>query len=388
MPPSEAAPALPEATLASLLEARAARFSHRAAILAPGRWELSYGALWEQIAAATQQLRRLGLGRRDRVAIVLPNGPEAATAFLAVACSAIAAPLNPAYTREEFEFYLADLHASALLVGQDPNRNALEAARRLGVPLLRLVGAPGAPAGSFRLEGTPGKPSEDDSGAPEDTALLLHTSGTTSKPKLVPLTHRNLCVSARNIALSLQLDGRDRCLNVMPLFHMHGLAAALLASLYAGASVVCSSGFRAGEFFEWLSQFRPSWYTSVPTIHQAVLAARRRMPHRVGDTSLRLIRSCSSALAPQLMAELEDTFEVPVIEAYGMTEAAHQVASNPLPPGQRKPARWDGLQEWKSFSWTRRESRRVAGAAAKSRCGEKRSLPAIWTTPEPTKPPL
>lgn len=283
-------------------------------------------------------MRELGIGRRDRVAIVLPNGPEAATAFLATACAAIAAPLNPAYKSSEFEFYLSDLHPKALLVDEQPNPAALEAAHRLDIPILRVMTAPSAPAGSFHLEGrAAGRFADEDCGAPDDTALLLHTSGTTSKPKLVPLTHRNLCASARNIAASLELDASDRCLNVMPLFHIHGLAAALLASIHAGASLVCSPGFRAAEFLGWLREFRPTWYTAVPTVHQAILASGKQFRSLFKEVPLRFLRSCSAALAPQLMAELEDTFEVPVIEAYGMTEAAHQIATNPLPPGERKP---------------------------------------------------
>lgn len=338
MPVAERAGSPQLRTIASLLEDQAKRLGNHPAILAPGRTALSYAALHEQIEAVSGQMRELGIGRRDRVAIVLPNGPEAATAFLATACAAIAAPLNPAYKSSEFEFYLSDLRPKALLVGEEPNPGAIEAARRFHIAILRLVTPPGAPAGSFRLDGrAAGRLPDGDCGGPDDTALLLHTSGTTSKPKLVPLTHGNLCASARNIAASLELDASDRCLNVMPLFHIHGLAAALLASVHAGASLVCSPGFRAAEFLGWLQEFRPTWYTAVPTIHQAVLASGKQFHSLFREIPLRFLRSCSAALAPPLMAELEDTFEVPVIEAYGMTEAAHQIACNPLPPGDRKP---------------------------------------------------
>jgi acyl-CoA synthetase (AMP-forming)/AMP-acid ligase II len=187
---------------------------------------------------------------------------------------------------------------------------------------------------------------------------VLHTSGTTSRPKIVPLTHGNLACNAQNIARSLTLTPDDRCLNVMPLFHVHGLVGAVLGSLAAGASVVCTPGFNAAVFFEWLPEFYPTWYTAVPTMHQAALAhfpAASAVGHTTPDpvarrgsggtsdavapfrTSLRFIRSCSSALPPKLMAELEAAFGVPVIEALGMTEASHQVASNPLPPRARKP---------------------------------------------------
>jgi acyl-CoA synthetase (AMP-forming)/AMP-acid ligase II len=166
---------------------------------------------------------------------------------------------------------------------------------------------------------------------------MLHTSGTTSRPKLVPLTHRNLCASARNIAATLSLGPADRILHVMPLFHIHGLVAGLLAPLLSGGSVFCTSGFNALKFFAWMDEARPTWYSAVPTMHQAILARAGRNREVISRSPLRFIRSSSASLPPQVMAKLEETFSAPVIEAYAMTEAAHQMASNPLPPRQRKP---------------------------------------------------
>ena len=171
----------------------------------------------------------------------------------------------------------------------------------------------------------------------EDVALLLHTSGTTSRPKLVPLTQQNLCVSAANIRTALQLTAADRCLNIMPLFHIHGLVGAVLSSLAAGGSVVCTPGFCAPQFFGWLDEFQPTWYTAVPTMHQGILARAAGNEEIIARRRIRFVRSASSALAPQLMADLERVFQAPVLEAYGMTEASHQIASNPLPPQGRKP---------------------------------------------------
>ena len=169
-----------------------------------------------------------------------------------------------------------------------------------------------------------------------DVALVLHTSGTTSKPKIVPLTQTNIFASAFSIKTTLALTDSDRCLNVMPLFHIHGLIGALVSSLTAGGSIVCTPGFYAPRFFEWIEEFHPTWYTAVPTMHQAILARSPSNREVIERCPLRFIRSCSSALPPQVMAELEGAFNVPVIEAYGMTEASHQVASNPLPPRERK----------------------------------------------------
>jgi len=170
-----------------------------------------------------------------------------------------------------------------------------------------------------------------------DTALVLHTSGTTARPKIVPLLQRNVIASSGNIARTLSLSPDDVCLNIMPLFHIHGLIAATLASLSAGARVCCTPGFNGLKYFGWLDAVKPTWVTAVPTMHQAILSRAARNEEIVARSRLRLIRSSSAALAPQVMAELEKTFRTPVIESYGMTEAAHQMASNPLPPRARKP---------------------------------------------------
>ncbi len=308
------------------------------AILAPERPHLTHGALRALMRDTVERLNALGIGRGDRVAIVLPNGPEMATAFVSVAAGATTAPLNPAYREDEFDFYLSDIGAKALLVTPDEAGPAVTVAERRGIAILRLVPDTDGPAGAFTIEGSPiGTAARPGLAEPGDAALLLHTSGTTSRPKLVPLAHANLAASAAHIGATLQLTPDDRCLNIMPLFHIHGLIAAVLSSLAAGASTYCSPGFNALRFFAWLSEAQPTWYTAVPTMHQAILARAARNADAIAAAKLRFIRSSSSSLPPQVMAELEALFGCPVIEAYGMTEATHQMASNPLPPAARKP---------------------------------------------------
>jgi acyl-CoA synthetase (AMP-forming)/AMP-acid ligase II/acyl carrier protein len=301
--------------------------------MAPGRAPLTYGRLREHVTHTVGVLNHMGYGRNDRIAIVLPNGPDMASAFLSVASGATCAPLNPLYSPDEFEFYLSDLQSSALIVQSGEPSHAITAARKLNVPVIELK--PLREAGLFELSGERGMPAGTNFSGPGDTAIILHTSGTTSRPKRVPLTHANLCASAYNITGSLRLDKNDRCLNVMPLFHIHGLVGALLSSVLAGGSTVCTPGFIAPEFSGWLREFRPTWYTAVPTIHQKILELARNDPAL--PDSLRFIRSASSALPVSLMRGLEERFGVPVIEAYGMTEASHQIAANPLPPLARKP---------------------------------------------------
>ncbi len=310
------------------------------AIGAPEREALTYAGLAKLADDTGRALNDFGIGRNDRVAIVLPNGPEMAATFVAIGANATTAPLNPAYREEEFAFYLEDLSAKALVVMENDTTAAVAAAEKLNIPVLRVSVPSGAPAGQFELftEGAAaGQPSASGAAAEEDVALVLHTSGTTSRPKIVPLTHGNVCASARHIVATLSLTAADRCLNIMPLFHIHGLIAATLSSLAAGASVWCTPGFNALRFFTWTDEIKPTWYTAVPTMHQAILARAPRNKEAVERLNLRLIRSSSSSLPPQVMLALEEVFGAPVIEAYGMTEAAHQMASNLLPPGKRKP---------------------------------------------------
>ena len=304
------------------------------AIVVPAGVRLTYSELREQVAATADHLAQLGVGRDDRVALVLPNSAEAIVLFLAAATVGTAAPLNAAYKEDEFRFYLQDTHARVLVV--PPGQG--EAARRAmpsGVALVEahfsgqgaLALESGAPRDQTRTAGTPGD---------DDVALVLHTSGTTSRPKLVPLRHRNLFASAGNIASTYGLAPSDVALCVMPLFHIHGLMASAMATFRSGGLVVVPSKFDPMTFWPTLHDHRATWYSAVPTMHQLLLM-RNRGERPPGAEGLRFIRSSSSALAPETMAQLESTFGAPVVEAYGMTEASHQMASNALPPAPRRP---------------------------------------------------
>jgi oxalate---CoA ligase len=311
------------------------------AFAASGCPPLTYGGLRAHIERTVASLNRLGIGRNDRVALVLPNGTEMATAFVAVAAGATSAPLNPAYRADEFEFYLSDLNAKALIVERGSASPALGVATKLKIPVIEIVRAGSDPAGVFEL--VPADNSKTTAAAsggyakPDDVALVLHTSGTTSRPKIVPLSQRNVCASAGHIRDILNLTPADRGLSIMPLFHIHGLIGSVLSTLCAGGSVFCTPGFNALKFFAWMDEAKPNWYTAVPTMHQAILARAANNREIIARHPLRFIRSSSSSLPPQVLHELEQVFSAPVLESYGMTEAAHQMTSNPLPPRPHKP---------------------------------------------------
>src|SRR5262249_17121246 len=190
---------------------------------------------------------------------------------------------------------------------------------------------------TFSCSGPAGAPVDTGYPDDDDIALMLHTSGTTSRPKRVPLTHRNLMTSARNVSSWYGLGPDDISLCVMPLFHVHGLVASTLSTLKVGGTVVVVPRFNPLSFWQTVEEHRATWFSAVPTIHQVLLARSRQGSRPQGIEHLRFIRSCSAPLPPQTMIAIEERFGLPVVEAYGMTEAAHQMTSNPLPPAGRRP---------------------------------------------------
>ena len=279
------------------------------------------------------RLAHLGVGRGTRVAVVIKDGPLfLRTLFALTTLGAAVSPLNPAYKRDEYRFYLDDLQPEMLLapVGElDQLREAsgesvrvVDVEDRSGVPILSESGRVADGQAVF------------EAAQPDDVALLLHTSGTTSRPKQVPLTQRNLMASARTIAHFYALRADDISYCTMPLFHVHGLVASAFSAFAAGGSVVVPRRFAPSTFWRHVRTHGVTWFSAGPTLHQMIL---ERSDGEGPPTSLRFARSCSSALSPALMARIEEALGVPVVEAYGMTEASHQMASNPLPPAQRKP---------------------------------------------------
>src|SRR5688500_13269940 len=327
MTPSDAAPT----TLLGLLASIPA---DRTAIIIPEQnIRITYGALRRQVVAVAETLAARGIGRGYRVGRALPNGLPTIVAFLAASEAGTAAPLNPGYKEDEFRFYLEDTNARVLLL---PAEGAEEARRAAGdrVPILTVEMDS---TGRVSLSGVTGRRAYNPPGV-DDVALILHTSGSTGRPKRVPLSHANLSISARNVARSYALSEADVSLCVMPLFHVHGLVASTLGTLATGGTVVVPSKFNPLSFWRVARGYGPTWSAAVPALHQLPLArADPTAGKPAGAEKLRFIRSCSASLPPQVMHALAAAFGAPVLEAYGMTEAAHQMASNPLPPGTRKP---------------------------------------------------
>jgi acyl-CoA synthetase (AMP-forming)/AMP-acid ligase II len=304
------------------------------ALLAPDDGcEISHERLGVEVEALAMRLAGAGVRRGDRVALVLPNGPEIVELLFALcALGAAAAPLNPAYTRSEFEFFLADIEPRLMILPAAEGKPARDS-RPGSVTVVDLVSRPGtAPlllVGGHEVAPTPFA----DAGGPDDVALVLHTSGTTSRPKQVPLLQRNLTAAARTIQSFYRLGADDVTYCAMPLFHIHGLVASTLASLAGGGSVVAARRVAPRRFWAQARDARVTWLSAGPTLHEMLLDQRDESGP---PSSLRFVRSCSSALSPALMQRAEELYAAPMLEAYGMTEASHQMASNPLPPQRRQ----------------------------------------------------
>jgi acyl-CoA synthetase (AMP-forming)/AMP-acid ligase II len=305
--------------------------AHTAVIVPEDNLKITYAELKRQVRDVAESLAALGIGRGDRVGIALPNGLPIIVTLLAAAEAGTAAPLNPAYREDEFKFYLDDTNAKVLLLPSDGADEARKAAGST-VPLACVAMTNGRVTIVAVSDRTAVVPPVAD-----EPALILHTSGSTGRPKRVPLAHSNLRISAANVARTYALGPTDVSLCVMPLFHVHGLVASTLATLSTGGTVVVPAKFTPLSFWRIARDYGATWYSAVPTIHQLLLARADRTARPAGAERLRFIRSCSASLPPQVMHDLEAAFGAPVLEAYGMTEAAHQMASNPLPPAARKP---------------------------------------------------
>ncbi|MBN9386881.1 MAG: AMP-binding protein [Chloroflexi bacterium] len=305
------------------------------ALVAPGRPDLTYGQLRRNIETLAAQLNSFGLGRGDRIAIAMPNGPDMVLAYFGAALAATAAPLNPKYKQEEFAFYYEDTQAKALITLP----GTLELAHAAVLPGMAIIEAIPNDDGTLRFElksgGGEARPVE--LAQADDVAMILHTSGTTSRPKRVPIRHRNMVASAGNIGGTYQLGPSDRALCVMPLFHIHGIVASMLSTLASGGTLIApQNGFNALEFWNIVDTYKPTWYSAVPTMHQMLLARSDRNLEVIKANPFRFIRSSSASLPPVVMERMEEVFGAPVLESYGMTEATHQMASNPLPPKPHK----------------------------------------------------
>lgn len=306
------------------------------ALVAPEKPTLTYGQLRQNVVELAAKLNSFGIGRGDRISIAIPNSPEMVITYLAAVTCATAAPLNPKYKQEEFAFYYEDTNSAALIVLEEGIEAAL-AAVNANMLLIKATANSDGTLSFEKMGGVGPEARSQEMAESDDIAMILHTSGTTSRPKRVPIRHRNLVASAGNIINAYQLSSADTTLCLMPLFHIHGLVGCLLSTFASGGTLVCPNGFNALEFWKLVDAYKPTWYSAAPTMHQAILARASRNAEIVKANPFRFIRSSSAPLPPVIIEQMETTFNAPVLESYSMTEAAHLMTTNPLPPKVRKP---------------------------------------------------
>jgi acyl-CoA synthetase (AMP-forming)/AMP-acid ligase II/acyl carrier protein len=307
------------------------------AILAPARTELTFSALWNQIEQTRARLRELGIQRGDIVASALPNGPDAATAVLAVSSIATVVPLNPDGTKSEYDSLFLDLTPKVLLIPAhaEGTHPAAFSARGLRIPVVGVLS--GQSAGVFTLEGRTGlAPGSGEVATPEDFAYILTTSGTTARPKLVPMPHRAACLAASISAGSMLITSADRSLNVSPLFHSLGLVSGLFAALREGGSVVCLPGLQVTQFFDQLVEYQATWFAAVPTMLQSIAEHAPANREKLERSRLRVIRTAGAALAPEIAERVERDLRATIVHVYGMSEAPC-IAGEQYPVEVRKP---------------------------------------------------
>jgi len=327
-------------TLLTLLEAGACGAPESRALLDIDERYISYKSLLQNVLERASILSRYGIRRGDRVAWIMPSGPESALAFLAISTVATAVPIRSTASFEEVRTRLEFTRARAAIILNDLAFEATGAAESLHLPIVRLPAFTDLPEATRSLSTASTAPAHASYWVrpqPDDVALILTSSDQATHPSQVPLTHRNLVSAARNVAASLDLQPTDCCLNVVPFGSMHGLIGCLIASLIRQSSVICSPGFSATRLGPWIVELKPTWISAVPAMYQAwtdqLLTTRERLPQH----ALRFVRTCSTAMLPRLQKEIENALQVPVIEAYSVSEAGHQISSNPLPPRLRKP---------------------------------------------------
>jgi acyl-CoA synthetase (AMP-forming)/AMP-acid ligase II len=334
----------PSPRIADLVETAAGgRPDAHALVVTSARTPVSYRDLVRLVDDLAGQLERGGLRPRDRVALRAASNAEFVVALLAASrAGLIVVPLDPALPVGEQRIRSRTAGVRAVLVDDAGSGDTPEPA------CWPVAVTAGAQRGAFevRLDAATAPEREvcTPAGLRDDDAMIMFTGGTTGMPKMVPWTHDNIAHSVRAIIAGYGLGPRDATVAVMPLYHGHGLMAALLATLASGGTVLLPERgrFSAHTFWDGIDAVGATWYTAVPTIHQILLERSKTERPQTKRAALRFIRSCSAPLTPEAALALRATFCAPVVCAFGMTEATHQVATTGIDPVEN-PAATTGL---------------------------------------------
>jgi acyl-CoA synthetase (AMP-forming)/AMP-acid ligase II/thioesterase domain-containing protein/acyl carrier protein len=308
------------------------------ALLAEGRAPLTYVELARLMDRVQERLNAAGFGRSDRIATIGPSDTATAALIIGIMDGATAVPMNPDLSLGEFVLYLRDLKVQAVAVDAGIDTAARAAARKIGLPVLEVECVAGDIAGMIDIRSGPvaGPSARPGPAQPDDLALVLTTSGTTSYSKVVPVTHRQLVAKIARHAKAQKMTAADRCLSLMPLFHGHGLYTSLGSTLFSGGSVIALPEFSVEAFFRLIATLAPTWYTGSYTFHHAICAAAPDHADAIAASRLRFVKTGSGHLDPRIVEALETLFRAPVISTYASTETSY-ICGTPLPPAVRKP---------------------------------------------------
>lgn len=327
--PAPATASIAPVTLRAALTRIAQASPDRAAVLSTRFAPLDHRGLQQMIERTHRQLRLAGFGRDARIGVLLPEAPQAAVAIIAIACSAVAVPLDPRLGPAELDQFLQQLPLDALLIGSDGDQQGRAAAERHGLMLISAEAAEdGSPALRLAMP-VAAQPAPDELPEPDAPAFILRSSGTTALPKLIPFTHRNMLTAARKWQRWFGLGAGDRCLCVSAPYYSHGLKVTILSPLLTGGSVAFPLSPAVVDLHEWFVSLRPSWYSAGPALHLAILEAARAHPEGLSAQRLRFASSGGAPLGQEIIDSFERTLGFPLLEHYGSSEAAQIAANTP-----------------------------------------------------------
>ena len=319
-------------TIAGTILAHSTR-SDRAAFVEPGGESTSYAETRRRVLALAEAMSAAGIRPGDIVGFVSPRSPLGLIGFLAISSVAVCCPLSARQRPEELAAALESMGVSTL-VDACSDRSAIETARAMR---LRVLECRATEHGiDMKTVHSDCEITPEDIGVKPGLALVMRTSGTTSKPKLVGLSHANVIAAASAIRSAYGLGEKDLCFNLMPLYHVHGLISGGMSSLLAGSAQLCTGPIAPASFAQAYEDLRPTWFTGSPPVHLALrdyYETAGRQPH---NDRLRFFRSSSAPFPAPAIAALEELFGAPLYENYGMTETTATVCSNLPPPARRK----------------------------------------------------
>lgn len=320
-------------TIFEYLSEQAKERPNAAVMLAPSQDALTYERLFLQVSEVAAYLRSHKIACQDRVGIILPNGADLGVAILAVASCAVCVPINSGFPAEELKTALLLLQVKAVILSAgNPHRSLC---CELGLIVLEVESASEAVAGLFTFGSKATAYPSIDWCRPDDVAIIYHTSGTTSQPKVVPITHQNLCWPLAKYIEHFQMSAQDRIIGTTPLFYAFGATVMLTTTIASGGSAVFLSEYSAPAILSGLEEYKATRLVAAPAVLDVIADYIGHQTLSQGKYNLRFIQTGGAAINIATIKRLEHYFSVPVTAGYGLSEIGVTLTANPLPPQKR-----------------------------------------------------